>query len=103
MTKRKVLKLIDLLDDLKEVNKMILLHSEGSTDKISEIMLLQYKTRRDKLMSYLIDELVEPEVRSAKSFALISKLLSNHYPQLKKEAKKDSTHKYLEELELQIA
>lgn len=100
---KKILKLTDLIEDINEVNKMILLHSESSDDTISEFMLGQYKAKKDKLVSYLIDELLEPGIRSPKSFSIISKLLNSYYPNLKKEAKKDLEHKYLEKLELLIA
>ena len=100
MKESNIFKLMDLMEDLKKVNEMILIHSENPTD----FMLVQYKSKRDKLLSYLIDELVKPDVRSAKSFALISKLLDKQYPNLKKEAKKaDESHKLLDKLELQLA
>lgn len=95
-----VFKLMDLVEDIKSVNKMIDLHTDSSSD----LMLIQYKAKRDKLMSYLIDELVKPEVRSPKSFAIISSLLEKLYPNLKTEAEKvDQTHKLLEKIELQLA
>jgi hypothetical protein len=100
---KKVLKLTDLLEDIKEVNQMIIIHSEDSHDKVSSFMLSQYIAKRDKLMSYLIDELLAPEMRSPRSFAIISKLLKNHYPNLQNEAKRDVSHNFLEKLELQLA
>lgn len=94
-----VYKLMDLIEDIKEVNRMILLHSDNPSD----LMLIQYKAKREKLMSYLIDELVKPEVRSPKSFALIIKSLDKLYPNLKREAKNvDESHKLLEKLDLQL-
>jgi hypothetical protein len=99
MKESNIFKLMDLMEDLKKVNSMIKLHSENPSD----FMLIQYKAKRDKLMSYLIDELVKPDVRSAKSFAIISKLLNTQYPNLKKEAKKaDESHKLLDRLELAL-
>jgi hypothetical protein len=94
-----IFKLMDLLEDLTKVNEMIQLHAKNPSD----FMLMQYKSKRDKLLSYLIDELVKPDLRSAKSFALISKLLEKHYPDLTQEAKKvDESHKLLERLELHL-
>lgn len=95
-----VFKLMDLIEDIKDVNKMIQLHSDSQSD----LMLIQYKSKRDKLMGYLIDELVKPDVRSPKSFAIISNLLDKQYPNLKREAEKvDESHKLLERIELQLA
>lgn len=94
-----VFRLMDLIEDIKDVNKMIQLHADSPSD----LMLIQYKAKRDKLMSYLIDELVKPDVRSPKSFAIILQLLDKQYPNLKREAKKvDESHKLLEKLELQL-
>lgn len=94
-----VFKLMDLIDDIKDINRMINLHAESPSD----LMLIQYKAKRDKLMGYLIDELVKPDVRSPKSFAIILQLLDKQYPNLKREAEVDDSHKLLEKLELQLA
>jgi len=100
---KRIVKLTDLMEDINEVNKMIQLHSENSEGKISEFMLEQYKSKKDKLVSYLIDELLKPSVRSPKSFSLITKILKNYYPNLNNDAKNDVDHKFLEKLELLIA
>lgn len=88
-------KLMDLIDDIKEVDAMIKLHSADS----SAMMLEQYKYKKDKLISYLIDELVEPELRSAKSMFIIKIIIDKFYPNLKNEALADIEHKDLNELE----
>lgn len=103
MYEKKVVKLLGLLEDIEEVNKMIQIHSLDTSDSISDFMLIQYKSKRDKLLGYLIDELVEPNFRSPRSFSIIIKLLEKQYPNLKKDAKKDTDHKFLEELELKLA
>lgn len=86
---------MDLIEDIKEVEVMITLHS---TDP-SAMMLEQYKYKKDKLISYLIDELVEPELRSAKSMLIIKTAIEKFYPNLENEAKGDIIHKDLNELE----
>lgn len=86
---------MDLIDDIKEVDAMIKLHSADS----SAMMLEQYKYKKDKLISYLIDELVEPELRSAKSMFIIKIIIDKFYPNLKNEALADIEHKDLNELE----
>ena len=92
-------KLMDLVDDIKEVDAMIKLHS---TDN-SAMMLDQYKYKKDKLISYLIDELVEPDLRSAKSFSIIQIVIEKFYPNIKNEAKADFSHQDLNELEAVLA
>lgn len=56
MDDAKKIKLMDLIEDAKEVDAMIKLHSTDT----SAMMIDQYKYKKDKLISYLIDELVEP-------------------------------------------
>lgn len=90
---------MDLIDDIKKVNDMIEIHSSNP----SNFMLDQYKAKKEKLMSYLIDELVEPSVRSPKSFSIISKLLGKFYPDLVNEAELDESHKELIQLEAALA
>ena len=46
---------------------------------------------------------VEPEMRSPKSFAIILSALDKFYPNLKKEAESDFSHKELNELEAVLA
>ena len=95
MNQAKKYKLMDLIEDIKKVDDMISLHSTNT----STFMLEQYKIKKAKLISYLIDELVEPDLRSAKSFAIIQKLIKRFYPNLKKEAQADVNHQDLNELE----
>jgi hypothetical protein len=91
----KKFKLMDLVDDIKEVDAMIKLHSADN----SAMMLEQYKYKKEKLVSYLIDELVEPEFRSPKSFSIIQKIIETFYPNIKSDAQADFLHQDLNELE----
>lgn len=86
---------MDLIEDIKEVDAMIKLHSSDS----SAMMLEQYRYKKDKLISYLIDDLVEPELRSAKSMFIIKIVIEKFYPNLLNEAKADINNEYLNELE----
>jgi hypothetical protein len=99
MKNAKKYRLMDLIDDIKNVEAMIKLHSTDT----SAMMLEQYKYKKDKLISYLIDELVEPELRSAKSMLIIKIVIEKFYPNLKKEAQADITHQDLNELESVLA
>ncbi len=95
MNDAKKYKLMDLIEDIKEVDAMIKLHSSDS----SAMMLEQYRYKKDKLISYLIDDLVEPELRSAKSMFIIKIVIEKFYPNLLNEAKADINNEYLNELE----
>lgn len=99
MEDAKKYKLMDLIDDIKEVDAMIKLHSADR----SAHMLEQYKYKKDKLISYLIDELVDPEIRSAKSMFIIKTVIEKFYPNLISEAQADLDHKELSDLEAVLA
>ncbi len=100
MNEKKIIQLENLLEEINQVNSMLKLHS--LEDESERFMHLQYKNKKDKLISQVIDHLVTPSFRSTKSFALILKLLEKQYPHLKSDAKKDHEHKYLEILEHKI-
>ncbi len=95
MENEKKYKLMDLIDDIKEVDKMIQIHTSDE----SAMMLEQYKYKKDKLVSYLIDELVGPELRSPKSMQIIKIVIEKFYPNLDSDAKADLNHVDLNEIE----
>ena len=74
----KIYQLQDLVEKIERVDKMVKLHS----DNPSKFMLNQYKAKKEKLLGYLIDELVDTKLRSPYSFRLISLALNKFYPEL---------------------
>jgi hypothetical protein len=90
---------MDLVDAIKNVDGMIKLHATNP----SAVMLDQYSLKKEKLIGYLIDELVDPEFRSAKSFGIIRAIIDKFYPDLIKEAQADILHQDLNELEAALA
>ena len=56
MTTEKLYRLMDILDDLKKIDSIILLHRSKTTDT-SDMMLSQYMVRRNQLLVYFINEL----------------------------------------------
>jgi len=94
MKNLQVFKLIDLIEEIKKVDAMILLH--GDSDD-SLLMSSQYEAKKAKLMSQLIDELISPSVQSPQSLSLIQQILSKYYPQT------DKSQKYDEDIEKLVA
>ncbi len=90
---------MDLIENIKEVDAMIHLHSKDD----SSLMLDQYKYKKDKLIGFLIDELVEPEYRSAKSMFVIKTVIEKFYPNLKSEILNDTLHDDLNDLTAALA
>ena len=70
-------KLMDMMDDIKKIDAMILLHQNLDD---SDFMVSQYEAKKYRLMSRLIDELVTSPVQSAQSFSFIQMLLGKYYP-----------------------
>ena len=88
MSKSKIYELQDLIEKIDEVDKMIQLHQSNP----SKFMLIQYEAKKEKLLGYLIDELVDSKLRSPYSFRLIFLALTKYYPDLVKKPVKDNKH-----------
>ncbi|MGB4401180.1 MAG: hypothetical protein WBJ10_17540 [Daejeonella sp.] len=86
MKKADIYKLMDLIEEIKKVDAMILLHQD--LDK-SKFMVSQYEGRKTKLMGSLIDELISPTVQSPQSFSLIKQVIEKYYPANKTRSKDD--------------
>lgn len=86
MKNLQVFKLIDLIEEIKKVDAMLLLHDNLDS---SSFMSEQYESKKTKLMSQLIDELISPSVQSPQSLSLIQQILSKFYPQTDKNQKYD--------------
>lgn len=78
MKESKKYQLQDLIDKIDQVEKMIKLHSNNP----SKFMLEQYEAKKEKLLGYLIDELIDAKVRSPYSFRLIVLALRKYYPEI---------------------
>ena len=78
MNNSQVFKLIDLIEDIKKVDAMILLHDNIDT---SSFVSSQYESKKTKLMSQLIDQLIAPSVQSPQTLSLIRQVLAKFYPE----------------------
>jgi hypothetical protein len=88
MNNTKKYQLQDLIEKIERVNKMIKVHSSNP----SKFMAEQYEAKKEKLLGYLIDELVDAKLRSPYSFQLIRLALNKFYPELKNGKKKRPVH-----------
>lgn len=91
----------DLIEKIEKVDAMIKLHSSNP----SKFMLDQYQAKKEKLLSYLIEELTDSSIRSPYSFRLIVLALKKFYPdiQVKSAPAKKEHAKALKELEKLLA
>ncbi len=67
--------LLDILDEIKGVDKMIALHLNDD----SGFMLDQYRSMKEKLMRRLIDQLISPSLMSARSIHTIKMVIERFY------------------------
>lgn len=79
MKKAEIYKLMDLIEDIKKLDELILMHRRQDD---SDFMLSQYEAKKNKLMGTLIDELASPPVQSTESYQLIKMLLDKYYPEI---------------------
>jgi len=80
MEDSKKYQLRDLIEKIGKADEMVKLHSKNP----SKFMRSQYEAKKEKLLSYLIDELADAKVRSPYSFKLIYMAIQKYYPQLMK-------------------
>lgn len=80
MQNSKILKLIDLINDIKKVDALLQLHFNL---KDSEIITNQYAAKKEKLIGYLINELNEPKSRSQDTFHTIKLVIDRFYSDIK--------------------
>lgn len=76
MEKHHIYKLLDLIEQINEVNKMIKLHSEND----SEFMASQYRAEKAEYVAELIQTLNSSKIQSEKNYLLLNRLLSEFYP-----------------------
>ena len=78
MNETKKNRLIDLIEKIDQIDKMIALHANNP----SKFMLEQYMTKKEKLFGFLVDEFVDAKIRSPYSFRLIMLALKKYYPDI---------------------
>jgi hypothetical protein len=91
--------LLDILEDIKGVDKMILLHLNDD----SAFMLDQYKSKKEKLVSNLIDKLISPSLMSARSIHTIKMVIDRFYGDEMKKLDSQSANDELSKLEHALA
>jgi hypothetical protein len=91
--------LLDLIEDIRKVEEMIRMHELDH----SILMLKQYRAKKDELFCLLIDELLKPELRGAKSFDIIRRSLAKYYPNLSADANNDLSHLDLDALMAKVS
>nr|WP_293838493.1 hypothetical protein [uncultured Arsenicibacter sp.] len=79
MKNARVLKLYDLIQELKKTEEVIALHRSLSEDTF---MIGQYSAVKDQLFARILSELTSPQLASAVSYQLIRQLIESFYQPL---------------------
>ena len=79
MKKVEVLKLMDLVEDIKKLDELIVTSRKKKT---SDFVLNQYEAKKIKMVGSIINELANPPIQSIESYLLIKKILNKYYPNL---------------------
>jgi hypothetical protein len=82
MKKVDVLKLMDLVEDIKKLDELIVTSRQKKT---SDFVLNQYEAKKIKMVGSIINELANPPIQSIESYLLIKKILNKYYPNLPEE------------------
>ncbi|MDN5287518.1 MAG: hypothetical protein JWR38_3792 [Mucilaginibacter sp.] len=79
MKKVEVLKLMDLVEDIRKLDELIELSRKNKT---SAFVLNQYEAKKIKMVGSIINELANPPIQSMESYFLIKKILNKYYPNI---------------------
>jgi hypothetical protein len=79
MKKVEVLKLMDLIEDIKKLDELIVL---SRAKKTSAFVLNQYEAKKIKMIGSIINELANPPIQSIESYLIIKKILNKYYPNI---------------------
>jgi hypothetical protein len=79
MKKVEVLKLMDLIEDIKKFDELIVLNRKKKT---SDFVLNQYEAKKIKMVGSIINELANPPIQSIESYLIIKKILNKYYPNI---------------------
>jgi hypothetical protein len=79
MKKVEVLKLMDLIEDIKKLDDLIVLSRKKKT---SDFVLNQYEAKKIKMVGSIINELANPPIQSIESYLIIKKILNKYYPNI---------------------
>ena len=82
MKKVEVLKLMDLVEDIKKLDELIVASRKKKT---SDFVLNQYEAKKIKMVGSIINELANPPIQSIESYLLIKKILNKYYPNMPEE------------------
>ncbi|WP_183557228.1 hypothetical protein [Mucilaginibacter sp. SP1R1] len=82
MKKVEVLKLMDLIEDIKKLDELII---TSRSKKTSAFVLNQYEAKKIKMIGSIINELANPPIQSIESYLLIKKILNKYYPNIAEE------------------
>lgn len=86
MEKEKLYRLMDVLDEIKQIDVLISKHE--SQEEQSSLMLDQYKARKEQLLMYFINEInASSEYRSYR-LSMIKLVMERFYPEIKEEKRK---------------
>ncbi|MEO3406614.1 hypothetical protein AAFN85_22050 [Mucilaginibacter sp. CAU 1740] len=77
MKKVEVLKLIDLVDEIRKLDELI---QQSRAKKTSDFVINQYEAKKLKLVGSIITELASAPIQSIESYLLAQKILNKYYP-----------------------
>lgn len=83
MKKVEVLKMIDLVEEIKKLDDLI---QQSRKKKTSDFVINQYEAKKLKLIGSTITELASAPIQSIESYQLIQKILNKYYPNISEDA-----------------
>lgn len=78
MTKDKLYRLIDLMEEVKKLDEIMSAHLENKSTS-SDLMLAQYASKKEKLLEYMINEINSTNSDLPERLTLIKRIMERFY------------------------
>jgi hypothetical protein len=87
MEKEKLYRLMDVLDEIKQIDELLSKH-KSHTQRTSSLMIDQYKARKEQLLTYFINEINALAEYRSYSLTIIKQIMERFYHETEKESSK---------------
>lgn len=86
MEKEKLYRLMDVIDEIKQIDELISKHEQEV--EVSSLMIDQYKSRKEQLLTYSINEINTTSNHRSSRLSMIRLMMERFYPEIEENNQK---------------
>ncbi|PWH81292.1 hypothetical protein [Brumimicrobium oceani] len=86
MENEKLYRLLDVLDEIKQIDELMLIH-DSKKEKATTLIMDQYRFRREQLLTYLINEINASSDNLSSRLSMIKLIMERFHIEIKGEEK----------------